>query len=219
MSVPLWLLRSDPHLHFHRRPASPTIIIVLRCTSTPVSAKKTSLWWRANSSFVMTPCDPQFQGWKRCRRARARNDVFFAGRCTLEMKLPNIDIEGGRGRWQHALPVVAKFFSQTPVLTYRLVSVLTVTLYTSYPMPRLGDNTSTESILACLGMHVSRLLTCRGWTRLKSLGRYVAARALHQHTTAMHLTACGTSAQGNHTRSHAPPNTAQRTHAARDAAA
>ena len=110
MSVPLWLLRSDPHLHFHRRPASPTIIIVLRCTSTPVSAKKTSLWWRANSSFVITPCDPQFQGWKRCRRAHARNDVFFAGRCTLEMKLPNIDIEGGRGRWQHALSVVAKFF-------------------------------------------------------------------------------------------------------------
>ena len=39
MSVPLWLLRSDPHLHFHRRPASPTIIIVLRCTSTDLQAR------------------------------------------------------------------------------------------------------------------------------------------------------------------------------------
>ena len=45
-------------------------------------------------------------------------------------------------------------------------------------------------------MHVSRLTTCRGWTRMKSLGRYMTARALHHHTTGMRLTACGTSAQG-----------------------
>ena len=68
-------------------------------------------------------------------------------------------------------------------------SVLKVTLYTSYPMPRLEGNTSTATILACLGMYVSSLTTCRGWAPMKSLGRDMTARMLHHHTTAMRLTA------------------------------